>query len=210
MNNLLSSLIADKLVWLPELGIGYYPVPDTVAPYDAGYWQKYIAMDATPVGEQLNKARMYWVKRYWSNQDDLVDVGIGGGNFVKFHGCKGYDVSEYGLRWLRDNERLHDPYARQIGAATFWDSLEHIANIEELIANVRDWVFMSLPIFDSAEHVQRSKHYRKDEHVWYFTHEGIIGLMARLGFVDVACCHMEEDCGREDIGTYAFRRVTKG
>lgn len=210
MNNLLNSLAADKLVWLPELGIGYYPVPDAVAPYDADYWAKYRAMDATPVGKALNDARMYWVKRYWVDQEDLVDVGIGGGNFVSVHGCKGFDVSPHGLQWLRDGGRLHDPYETEIGAATFWDSFEHIADIERLVCNVRDWVFMSLPIFTSVEHLLWSKHYRKDEHCWYFTQDGLIAFMHRLGFVDVACCRMEEECGREDIGTYAFRRVSKG
>ena len=45
----------DKLLWLPEFGIGYYPVEE--APYDVGYWDKYQLMEQTDIGRKLNKAR---------------------------------------------------------------------------------------------------------------------------------------------------------
>ena len=52
----------NKLLWLPDFGIGYYPVEET--PYDAGYWQKYQLMEKTDIGRKLNQARLDIVKSY--------------------------------------------------------------------------------------------------------------------------------------------------
>ena len=66
---------------------------------------------------------------------------------------------------------------------------------------------MSIPIFEDGEHVLRSKHYRKDEHVWYFTARGLINVFADCGFDLVDMSRIETDIGREDIGSFAFKRV---
>ncbi len=41
----------NELQWLPELGIGYYPVKDM--PYDADYFNKYVMMADTEIGSKL-------------------------------------------------------------------------------------------------------------------------------------------------------------
>jgi hypothetical protein len=100
-----------------------------------------------------------------------------------------------------------DPYLVTFDAVTLWDVLEHIPNFQLLLANVHDWVFLSLPIFYSAEHALSSKHFRPDEHCWFFERRGLVYAMNLCGFVLVSESNIETELGREDIGTFAFRRL---
>jgi hypothetical protein len=43
--------------------------------------------------------------------------------------------------------------------------------------------------------------------MWYFTDRGLTSYMAEKGFLLVQRNTMEQVVGREDIGTYAFKRV---
>jgi hypothetical protein len=91
---------------------------------------------------------------------------------------------------------------------TFWDSLEHIEDMELIISKITEWAFVSIPIFDNAEHCLKSKHFRKDEHFWYFTNQGIKAWFRSQGFECVEENSMESQLGREDIKSYAFKRCT--
>jgi hypothetical protein len=197
----------DALQWFAELGLGYYPgaAPlETV--YGNDYFAKYVGYSQTHLGERLNRLRMALVRQYCTG--DVVDVGIGCGSFVwAMQGqARGYDISQAAVRWLMQHDLFRDPYKHGCYAATFWDSLEHIENFPALLARVRSFVFMSLPIFDGPEHVLRSRHYRKDEHCWYFTEGGLTNLMARLGWTLIESNDAETKAGRDGIGSFAFRR----
>jgi hypothetical protein len=103
-------------------------------------------------------------------------------------------------------EAGHAPYDQD-----YFDSFDRNAQTElgrALLANVREWVFVSLPIFRDAEHALRSKHFKPDEHCWYFTRNGLVFAMQTCGFALVSESNVETDLGREDIGTFAFRRVS--
>lgn len=141
----------------------------------------------------------------------MVDVGIGSGAFIELRNKSGqrtcgFDVNPIALKWLTDHGVFQDPWQGAM-AASFWDVLEHIPNFPDLISKISDWVFVSIPIFEDGEHVLRSKHYRKDEHVWYFTARGLINVFADCGFDLVDMSRIETDIGREDIGSFAFKRV---
>ena len=41
-----------ELVWLPERGMGYYPVSG-LPPYDAAYFDKYVEYAATTMGHRV-------------------------------------------------------------------------------------------------------------------------------------------------------------
>jgi len=202
---LFESLSESHLQWLPELGIGWYPV--TEAPYDAAYWARYRRQDATETGAALTRARCALVSRHLMGRPGtVVDIGIGGGRFVEASGARGFDINPAAIDWLQTNDRWFDPYSAPFHAATFWDSLEHIHDPAPLLANVRGVAFVSLPIFSGPEHIVRSKHFRKDEHCWYFTRAGFIDFMDRHGFRMLEVNVMEQHCGREDIESYAFAR----
>jgi hypothetical protein len=142
--------------------------------------------------------------------DTCVDIGIGSGQFVDAcSDCYGYDVSPQAEEWLERRGRWFDPYDRRFPVATFWDSLEHIPDPEPILSNVARWAFVAMPIYRDVQHVVQSKHFRPGEHCWYFTRDGLIGFMAEYGFECVLHDTRESLLGREDIHSFAFKRVTK-
>lgn len=204
-NGLLQSLAENKLIWLPEQGIGYYPV--TAQPYDDKYWERYRRMDNTHMARLLTKARIDLVTEYWRGK--ILDIGIGGGLFVDSypHYALGYDVNPHAAAHLTVIGRWQDPYEARFEVGTFWDSLEHIADPTLLLANITQWAFVSIPIFKNLTAVIESKHYRKDEHFWYFTHNGFLRFMEVQGFAMKLHSFEETRLGRESISSYAFQRV---
>ena len=155
------------------------------------------------------RARFNFVEQHY--RGTLIDVGIGSGAFIELRHERrrttyGYDVNPAGLRWLEQRALLVDPYLVSFDAMTLWDVLEHIPDFQSLLTNVREWLFLSLPIFRDAEHVLRSKHFKPEEHCWHFTREGLVFAMQLCGFGLVSESMIETELGREDIGTFAFRR----
>lgn len=199
-------LIGRRLIWCDELGLGYYPVANAAAPYDAAYFARYEAMADTEMGRALNAARLALVARYWSG--DLVDIGIGSGAFMEARiRTWGYDINPVALDYLRRRKRLWNPRHEPCPAVSMWDSLEHIRDFPALLNNVTHWVFVSVPVFHSAAHAHRSRHYRPDEHCWYFTSNGLIAVMKQLGFVMHEANFAETLLGRDGIASFAFHRA---
>jgi hypothetical protein len=198
-----NALRQDNLCWLTEIGIGYFEV--TERPYDQSYFEKYVSYEDTPMATALNAARVNLVTRHYGGT--VVDIGIGSGSFIRAHGdAYGYDINPAGVDWLHENGLYCEP--KNIYAATFWDSFEHIKDPATILDEVSCWVFMSVPLFDGMHHVMRSKHYRKDEHYWYFTYNGLCKYMKLHGFEFVHFSRVETELGREDIGSFVFKRST--
>lgn len=203
------------LTWWPAVGVGYYPVEAGTEPYDREYFDRFTRQADSEIGRALMDAREKLVAAFYKGE--LVDVGIGSGAFVNLRNTRGlatndrvtlgYDVNPAGVAWLRERDLFCDPYQPRVRAVSLWDVLEHIPDFDRLLANVTQWVFTSLPIFRDAAHVLHSKHFRPTEHVWYFTSDGLIEVMRRFGFECMAGpLDMESALGREDIGTFVFRR----
>ncbi len=192
-----------RLQWLPELGLGWFPVQ--AQPYDESYWQKYRGHDTTLVGSLLTACRLDLVHRH--HKGSVVDIGIGGGRFVQsHHSASGFDINPAAVEWLHSVKKWVDPFSSIVEAATFWDSLEHIHDPAPLLRNVRRYCFVSLPIFRDCEHVLRSKHFKTEEHCWYFTRRGLEIFMKRFDFSQIDRTDMEQTCGREDIESFVFER----
>lgn len=195
----------DCLIWCPEKQMGFHP-REPIS-YESDYWNKYLVMDDTEMGDALTKARCDLVNFY--NKGLVVDIGIGGGKFVSAMGESGfgYDVNTQAIDWLVESGRFVDPYANRVNSICCWDSLEHIPNPEALIEQVDNFVFVSIPIFNDPNTVTQSKHYRPGEHIWYWSDFGLIKWFENLGFINVEKNNIETVIGREDISTYVFRRV---
>ncbi len=204
-------LARDTLRWMPSLGIGFHPAVDETI-YDETYLAKYQGYEGTEMAEALTQARVDLVNRWLVPALAVVDVGIGSGQFVLRCEARnrgntyGYDINPSAKKMLKDVGLWLDPTAALVPAATFWDSLEHIPNPAFILQNVQRFVFISAPIYRDVEHVLRSKHFRPGEHCWYWTDDGMRNFMALFGFEQVEQNRMESDLGREDIGTYVFRR----
>lgn len=201
--------IPDCLQWWPELGVGYYPVTAGIAPYDQDYFDRFARQADSDIGRALMQARCDLVEKY--HRGKLIDVGIGSGAFIdarrrRGHATRGYDVNPAGINWLRQRYIWADPYIESFEAMSLWDVLEHIPDFRPLLANVRDWLFLAVPIFEDEQHVLRSKHFRPTEHCWYFTEAGLIRVLGDMGFDLVETNRIETKLGREDIGSFVFRR----
>ena len=197
------------MIWWPEIGVGYFPVAAGTAPYDRDYFNRFDRDARTDLGKALMRARVKFVERH--HRGSLIDIGIGCGAFIEARGnhrmTYGYDVNPAGIEWLEQRGLFINPYFVSFDAASFWDVLEHISDFGPLLDNVRSWLFLSLPIFYSADHALASKHFRPIEHYWYFTRGGLIHVMQKCGFELVSESNVETELGREDIGTFAFRRA---
>lgn len=199
-----AGIVGKHLQWFPELGIGYYHV--TESPYDQEYFDRFARQADTPIGRKLMRQRVQFVEQHY--RGPLVDVGIGSGAFIdrRMRPTFGYDINPAGQAWLRARNLWANPYEGKVDAVSLWDVLEHMHDFRPLLASVQKWLFLAVPLFDDAEHVLRSKHYRRDEHCWYFTRRGLLGMMQDLGFELVSESNMETHAGREDIGAFAFKR----
>ena len=200
-----------SLVWDDKAGIGYYPAhPENV--YDKAYFDKYVRYAGTPMGRALTEARIAFVEEH-VRKAEAIDIGIGCGQFVEermktgapTYGC---DVNPSGVEWLAARRLYRDPFQDRFSVMTFWDSLEHIDDPLPIVKRAGEWIFLSIPIFTGLDHVFASRHFRPDEHYWYFRRDGLIDWMRILGFRLVRESRFEVDLGREDIGTFSFRRRT--
>jgi hypothetical protein len=195
---------SQRLEWYPEVGLGYLDAPPIE--YDAAYWEHYHELDETECGEKLTEMRINLVNFHWKG--DVVDVGIGGGRFIcERPNTYGYDINISAMSWLAERGLWKDPYLYPVDAITCWDSLEHMRDPGPLLAQVRKYVFVSLPIFNGPHHALLSKHYKIGEHFWYFERRGLVWLLQQHGF---ECTHFdmrETQVGREDIGSLVFRRI---
>jgi hypothetical protein len=198
---------ATELLWLPHRGMGWYPV--TEAPYDEAYFAKYARYAETEMGRRITAARVDLVNRHAGPGASVCDVGIGCGDFVQARpNTFGSDCNPAGVSWLLERGLLVDPTRETFDALTFWDSIEHIPDPSPLLTNAREWVFVSLPVVPNDGPPAASwKHYREDEHCWYWTLSGFLRWMMEHGFVCKERNTVETDLGREDVHSFAFRRV---
>lgn len=173
--------------------------------YEGQYFEHYRKLDATPMGGLLTKARLELVGKY-CRPNETLDIGIGGGRYVEESGGFGYDVCDDANRWLFDQKRYRD-IEFTWPSVTCWDSLEHVPDPEHLLSKVKEWLFVSMPIYDGPEDVLKSKHYKPGEHLHYWTLPGFINWCADQGFECIEVNHAETDLGREGITSFAFKRV---
>ncbi|OZS41317.1 methyltransferase domain-containing protein, partial [Photobacterium sanguinicancri] len=132
---------------------------------------------------------------------------IGGGLFVERSGAHGYDVNPEAVQWLKRRGSYRHPESLGPQTLTFWDSLEHIPDPVRMVQCAKQWVAVSMPIYESAEAVLSSPHYKPGEHLWYWTHEGLIQWFRRRGFECREHNTMETILGRRGIHSYMFERV---
>ncbi|MFN1150328.1 methyltransferase domain-containing protein [Serratia liquefaciens] len=175
-------------------------------PYDESYFAKYQQLADTETGRALTQARIQLVERYYSGL--VLDVGIGAGQFVDSRPeTLGFDVNPAGVDWLSARGSYADLYANKWRALTMWDVLEHIDEPELAVQQATEFVFVSIPIFMDAGDILSSHHFRKTEHIWYFTDEGIKRWFAEQGFTCVEQNTIECQLGRKGVASYAFRRI---
>ena len=179
--------------------------------YSKEYWDKYIAYEKNEVSTPLNNFRKSITQKYAYN---IMDVGIGSGLFIKTVSARkkfGYDINRYAIQWLKAANIYHDPFKNDnsiINGWTFWDSIEHMENPSDIISVIphQAVLIFSLPIFDKIEKVQMSKHYRPNEHLYYFTTNGFIKFLEDSDCTVIEIRTDETKIGRENILTFVARK----
>ena len=175
--------------------------------YDEAYYRKYVEYSKTPMGERITLARIAFIDR-WHN-GKLLDVGVGSGQFVQARkDTFGYDINPASVRMLKEINRYVDINDAVFPAYSFFDSFEHIKEHTFLLNSMypKTKVFFSIPIFRDISHALRSKHFRIDEHYWYFTTQGLLKYMSEHGFACLDVENFEIQAGREDIWSFVFEK----
>ena len=210
LNPTVEALVGTSLTWFPESGVGYYEVRESDQPYDAAYFARYQAQAETDLGREIMAARSCLVDRYHGG--GVLDVGIGSGAFLLDRQAsgvetdKGFDVNPAGVDWLKSRGMFGDLYGRTWPAATFWDALEHIRRPDLALYQVEEIAFVAIPTFRDVAHVLASKHFRRDEHFWYWTRDGFRRFASACGFDVVDIVATETALGREDVETFVLAR----
>lgn len=210
-----------KLVWFEQIKYGYFPCNLVAKPeevYNKDYFDRYQSYEGTEVEKCLNAARVALVNKHVHSDQVGVDVGIGAGTFLsQMPTWYGFDVNPVGVEWLKSQTRWHDIYCakdnwrRNIQAFTFWDVFEHLSTdeMEDVMRFTPNVLIISIPLFESEAEVLASKHFRPTEHYHYFSDVSLRSFMIAYGYECVETNTMEQECGREAIYTYVFKRIVK-
>jgi len=204
-------LLQNTLLWLPEYGYGYLK-PNVNFKYDNNYIDKFKQYEKLERTVHLNNLRVNLVNEYIGKEGWLLDFGCGCGTFIKQRGDNtfGYDVALETCMWLRENKLEFDPICSTfIDNICFWDSLEHVNEPDSILNQILNYAFISMPVYKNGESVLKSKHYKPNEHIYYFTIEGLIRFMEMKHFTCVKHLDLEGQIGREEIETFVFRRNGK-
>ena len=147
--------------------------------YNRKYWLRYLKQSKSELGQKIYQERWKIISRYL-DKGTLLDYGCGPGAFNAAGGDEfqkfGYDINPHcGFKYYPDHEW---------DAVTFWDSLEHIPNFYSLIRTLNPkWLFIATPNLESVRHdVLKWKHYRPDEHIYYFDRHSLKIILKSLGY----------------------------
>lgn len=197
------------LNWCLEKEIAYQRDNSSSVEYGEDYYNKYCNYENTEISKKLNRGRIKLTEKYCK---EVLDIGIGSGEFIKESNVKvfGFDINKCAIDWLIKNNIYINPYETmpKVCGLTFWDSLEHMPRPTELLGLVKknQYVFISMPIFKNISDIKSSKHYRPNEHYYYFTSKGLNNYMSDLGFKLIEIDDFETQSGREDILTFVFQK----
>jgi len=127
----------------------------------------------------------------------ILDVGYGTGSFLQAceteipnrygHDISGWNVPE-GCEFVEDI--LKDHYE----VITFFDSLEHMSDIE-FVKNLKcDYICISVPWchYFNDEWFDNWKHKKPDEHLWHFNEQSLQNFMKRMEYSTVNICNLED------------------
>jgi 2-polyprenyl-3-methyl-5-hydroxy-6-metoxy-1,4-benzoquinol methylase len=165
--------------------------------------------------ESINKARVELVKEYVSGWKHVLDIGCGNLDFLKelnksYILSHGYEVIPKSVDELKELNAYVDISDKdnlyEMDAVTMWDVLEHLKEPKEVLDKIPTGclLMVSIPIFETFHKLEESRHYRPNEHLWYFTHSGFIAYME--GWQLLEYNDRETELGREGIRTYVFRK----
>jgi methyltransferase family protein len=204
--------VADgDLMICQRAGCAYQADMSVSVPYDDAYFDKLAGYEGSEIAVKLNSGRVAFVNSFAGAETYVLDIGIGCGEFIKSRPKTfGTDVNEKAIAWLKaEGKWAESLWAFQ--AFTLWDVLEHVRRPNDYFKQmtIGAHVFVSMPIFSDLTRIRESKHYRPNEHYFYFTEGGFTDWMAMYGFRLLRTSDFESVAGRENILSFAFQRMAK-
>jgi hypothetical protein len=195
-----------------QQGCAYQENTEKSIVYGEEYFNKYKKYEKNDISKKITKGRVELTEKYCKFR--LFDIGIGSGYFMEQSNLDvlGYDINPLGKQLLIDKNKFLDAIVGVKSSifcgVTFWDSLEHIPNPGEILWSVLSdtFVFVSIPIFEDLLKIRDSKHFRPNEHYYYFTKDGLIYYFEQLDYNLIRIDDFEIQAGREDIYTFTFQK----
>jgi hypothetical protein len=149
----------------------------------------------------------------------ILDVGYGDGNFLEWaskvvEGCYAYDSSPaYPLPSNR-LKMVNDTTSNYYDVVTFFNSLEHMPDID-FLENLRcKYVIITVPWchYFSDDWFKGWKHRKPNEHIWHFNDESLNRMMRSKGYSSVYYSNLEDIIRGEKIGypSYLTAVFSKG
>lgn len=208
--------IDENHTWIHDMGLVIQHEP-SIQPYDYGdaYFQNYRNYRYSPIARDLNDLR-----RSLCRDANVLDVGVGDLAFLdtleaynKRGLFLGYDVNPIAIRELQRRNQWLDIFTEtipeEITTITLWDTLEHIPDPHRYFAAFGGRnLIVSLPIFRDFRELKTSKHFKPNEHLYYFTNWGLIRWLSTYGYQLEFVTSMESEIGRDGILTFRFTRPT--
>lgn len=196
------------LSYCQEKGLAYQTKMRDSVKYDKNYFNKCLSYKNSDIAKKINSSRVKLVRKYITSP--VLDIGIGSGEFIETYGRNafGYDINPEAVGYLK-SRGIYNGSLDMFQAITFWDALEHVINPEAYFRKIQPgtFVFVSIPIFKNLEEITESKHYRPNEHYYYFTKQGFIDWMSTYNFKLKELNKNEIDAGRESIQTFVFQKM---
>lgn len=196
-------------------GVAYQRDMSIAQTYDNNYMDKFAAYDRG-IEQSVNQARCNFVMKYLPEGSDILDYGAGACGFIyalqaHHFKVKGFDVIPQAVSILQ----MQSLYSEDIGlpyGVCFWDVLEHLKDPSEPLRKLRPgaMAFISIPVFPNLFMVRSSKHYRPNEHLYYWRPDGFIGYVKSLGFNFIETSPHEIHAGRDDVLAFAFQKKMNG
>lgn len=199
------------LIVCREQGFAYQHDMSKSVPYDAAYFDKYVGYEGQEIAQRINVARAGLVNKFVGPDAKVLDIGIGSGEFIKSRpNTFGFDVNPKAADWLKRRFLWCEGFEFELfDGVSFWDVLEHVPEPAQYFDRMKDgaWLFTSIPVFTDLGKIRTSKHYRPNEHYYYWTKNGFIGWLAMHGFRCFEANEDETKAGRESIMSFAFRKL---
>lgn len=186
-------------------------------PYTYGddYWTLYQDYAQSPIAPGLRKLRLQDLMEISDETYNLLDIGIGNGQFA--HDAKreeftvyAYDINPRAVTYIKKNFNFLNPNTDTLPSCvlTMYDTLEHIPQPSNLLRRwpVGTYLIVSLPIFTSFIDLRKSKHFKPNEHLHYFTASGLIFFMSLMGYFLISAHDKESQLGRDSIQTFTFQK----
>jgi len=202
------SVADNDLTLCPYDGVAYQTDMTVTASYDADYFNKCAGYEDKDIALKINAGRIALVNEHAGADVNVLDVGIGSGEFIKKRRHTfGFDVNPVAIDWLKSSGLFASDF-KQFWAFTFWDVIEHVESPASYFSQMLDgsFIFVSIPIFSDVLNIRHSRHYRPGEHLYYFTELGFVTWMELYRFKLLDRQDFETKAGRDHILSFAFRK----